>query len=102
MAKDLRSSVFKMMEQEMLKENRKDSNKEVIVKKDKRQNYKEEAEVQKSKKQKIKDNDSKNKSKSTNKKALKQENKQNSLHPIHNLNTLKKLLNIILHLIYFI
>ena len=77
MAKDLRSSVFKMMEQEMRKENRKDSNKEVIVKKDKRQNYKEEAEVQKSKKQKIKDNDSKNKSKSTNKKALKQENKQN-------------------------
>ncbi len=53
MAKDLRSSVFKMMEQDMLKENKIDSGKDISGQKDKKRDFKKDTAGNKDKKRRI-------------------------------------------------
>ena len=75
MAKDLRSTVFKMMEQDALKENKEVSKKEMEAKKDRKQSPKKE-EVQKNKKQNQGKKENRNNKKYNSEKKLSDKNER--------------------------
>ena len=75
MAKNLRSTVFKMMEQDVLKENKEFFEKEKTGKKDKKQNLRKETEGQKNKKSNYKKESEEQKNKKSNYKKESEEQK---------------------------